>query len=270
MNEDGDVTHREVVEGNITRLHLYVRSLDKPFAWESGVFNYWPTGINDNLQVSLVYKDIIRDTYSSPLFRGSGLLTFNFATEIGEFEPLSDYAESFAEPLLLPWGGLNNAGDVFGCFETEVSRIRVHRNRVVSRVADTTAGFIAAGSNTWSELDARLPVGGTQANHVSYAAAACALDVNEVGQVVGGYQCIGRFSNGEDFWLLDPDDGLFDVKDLVAGDAADVEAFRAANEFKLVGITDEIDSETGYGIISGSASYSGPVFILTPRLVEQP
>ncbi len=163
MNENGDVTWRSIVEGNITTLHLYVRSLDELFSWESGAFNYYPTGINDNLQISLVSRYITTLYYSSPLFRGSGLLTFDVASETGDIEPLSGYAESFTEPLVLPWGGLNNAGTVFGCFETRVMRMRYKNGRVVDRVSNTTAGFIAADSDTWSELDARLRVGGAQA-----------------------------------------------------------------------------------------------------------
>ncbi|MEZ5323703.1 MAG: hypothetical protein R3F19_01350 [Verrucomicrobiales bacterium] len=188
MNENGDVTWRSNVEGNITTLHLYVRSLDKSFSLDTGERSYWPTGINDHLQISLVRWDRTGDYYMSPMFSGSGLLTFDVATEIAYIEPLGDYSYSWADPLLLPWGGLNNAGDVFGCFETKVSRVRYSGGRVVSRVADTTAGFIAADSATWSELDPRLPVGGAQANAISFAAATCALDVNESGQVVGGYQ----------------------------------------------------------------------------------
>ncbi len=76
-------------------------------------------------------------------------------------------------------------------------------------------------------------------------------------------------SPSEDLWLLDPEDGLFDVNDLVVGDLAEVDAFRAADNFRYVRITG-IDPETGYGIISGSASYTGPGFILTPRQIEQP
>lgn len=262
MNEHGDVTWRSVVEGNTTTLHLYVRSLDKSFSLHTGERSYYPTGINDNLQISLVRRDRTGDQYLSPGFAGSALLTFDVATETAFIEPLGDYAALWADPRTLPWGGLNNAGDVFGCFETEVKRTRVHRRRVVSRVADTTAGIIAADSATWTELDARLPVGGTQVNPFSYAAAACPLDVNEFGQIVGGYQCQGRFSSG-DLWLLDSVDGLWDVDDLVVGDLAEVEAFRAASEFRFVSLT-ESDPETGYGIITGSTSYYGPAFILTP------
>jgi len=69
-----------------------------------------------------------------------------------------------------------------------------------------------------------------------------------------------------DLWLLDPEHGLFDVNDLVVGDLAAVEAFRAADNIGLAHIT-EIDPETGYGIISG---YAGAGFILTPRLIQQP
>lgn len=274
MNEHGDVTWQSVVEGNITTLHLYVRSLDKSFSLVTGERSYRPNGINDNLQLSLVNKDSTGDLYSKSSYAGSSLLTFDVATETADIEPLGDDAGSWADPRVLPCCGLNNAGDVFGCFETEVSRVRYHRNRLVSRVADTTAGFIAADSATWTELDARLPVGGTQVNQFSYAAAACALDVNvnvnEAGQVVGGYQCSGRFSS-EDLWLLDHVDGLFDVDDLVVGDPAEVETFRAADGFRFVRITEAIDPEIGYGIITGTFSNdSGPGFILTPRLVDQP
>ena len=56
------------------------------------------------------------------------------------------------------------------------------------------------------------------------------------------------------------------MNDLVVGDLAEVEAFRAADNIGLVHIT-EIDPETGYGIISGYASSSAG-FILTPHLIE--
>ena len=266
MNEHGDVTWRSVVEGNTITLHLYVRSLDRSFSLVTGERSYYPTGINDNLQVSLVNKDFTGDLYSKSSYAGSSLLTFDVDTETADIELLGDDAASWSDPRFLPYGGLNNAGDVFGCFETKVSRVRYRNNRIVTRVADTTAGFIAADSATWSELDSRLPVGGEQVNLFSYAAAACALGVNEAGQVVGGYQCSGKFSS-EDLWLLDPVDGLLDVDNLVVGDPAEVESFRAANGFRFVRLT-QLEPETGYGIISGSAPYDGSAFILTPRLVE--
>ena len=192
-------------------------------------------------------------------------------TENAEIDDLGT-AETIAEPITLSWGGLNNDGTVFGCFETEVL-VKFRRGDLVSRSADTTAGFIAAGAATWTELDASLPSGSSLYSSVYYNGptgiqkAACALGVNEFGQVVGCYQMSARFLS-EDLWLLDPYDGLFDVNDLVVGDAADVEAFRAA-QFHNVHLTG-IDADTGYGIISGSASSYGPAFILTPRLIQQP
>lgn len=270
MNGHGDVTWWSLVEGNVTTLHLYVRSLDQVFSWESGAYNYWPTGINDNLQISLIYRSTYPTSYLIPIYGGSGLLTFNVADPDASYvDDLGDYASSWEDPRVLSWGGLNNAGDVFGCFETEVSRIRYRNGGVYHRVADTKAGFIAADSTTWSELDPRLPVGGEQTSRLGYDPAACAMDVNEARQVLGGYKASGFFA--EDLWLLDPVDGLFDVDDLVVGDPTEVEAFRAANNFSLVRITESIDPGTGYGIITGSFSNSdSPSFILTPRLVEQP
>lgn len=265
MNEHGDIASRMAV-GNGGTLQLYVRSLDKMFEYEQDLRGFTPTGINDNLQVSLVYSEFTSGP-TGPLFHGSGLLSFDVATETGMFDDLG-IAETIFDPMTVPWGGINNAGTVFGYFETRKPRIRLSGGNMVSRTANTTAGFIAAGSATWTELDTRLPTGGTLVNQFRYDAAACALGVNEFGQIVGGYQCGSRYFS-ENLWLLDPEDGLFDVNDLVVGDPAEVEAFRAANGFNFVRIT-EIDPETGYGIISGSASWSGPGFILTPHLIEQP
>jgi|GEM_PF-4119093 len=288
MNEHGDVAFRTHAARTITTetftwdttLYLYVRSLDKMFGWEQTVGDFTPTGINDNLQVSLVYSDYDEQfgnprTATGPSFHGSGLLTFiTYDVEKDEavivIEDLGT-AGTIEEPMTVPWGGINNAGTVFGYFETEAPRIRIRSGRMVSRSANTTAGFIVADAETWTELDASLPIGGsiykTSQWGAGYVAAACALRVNEFGQVVGGYQVVGRYVS-EDLWLLDPEDGLFDVNDLVVGNDADVEAFRAAYRFGFVHITG-IDTVTGYGIISGIASSSAG-FILTPRLIQQP
>lgn len=266
MNELGDVAFR-VAPGSNSTLHLYVRSLDKMFGWEQIDRGYIPTGINDKLQVSLVYQEFTWNTPTVIYNHGSGLLTFDAETEEAEWDDLGT-AWTNAEPITLPWGGINNDGTVFGCFETEAPRYRIRRNQLVSRSSDCTAGFIAAGAETWTELDASLPTGGTLRTPYSFDAAACALGVNEFGQVVGGYNKGSARYACEDLWLLDPEHGLFNVNDLVVGDLADVEAFRAADNIGLVHIT-EIDPETGYGIISGAASYS-EAFILTPHLIEQP
>jgi len=270
MNEHGDVAFR-VDDGFDATLHLYVRSLDKMFGWEQELRGFTPTGINDNLQVSLLYGDFGLLDRTIIHSRGSGLLTF-ITYDVEKDEAvivIEDLGTGWtnAEPITLPYGGINNAGTVFGCFETKKPRYMIRGNRLVSRSSDTTAGFIAAGAETWTELDASLPTGGTLENAWSFEAAACALDVNEFGQIVGGYNKVSARSGCEDLWLLDPEDGLFDVNDLVVGDLAEVEAFRAADTIALVHIT-EIDTETGYGIISGYAAGHG--FILTPRLIEQP
>ena len=268
MNEFGDVACRVVI-GNDATLYLYVASLDKMFGWEQNLRGFTPTGINDNLQVSLVYQELVFDypTYISS--HGSGLLTFDVATKNGEIEDLG-IATASEDPVTLAWGGLNNAGDVFGCFETRVSRVRYRNLRLVSRVADTTAGFIAADSATWTELDSRLPSGSTMSSSPwSFTAAACALGVNEAGQVVGGYNKRSSRYFAEGLWLLDPEDGLFDVENLVVGDIAQVDEFRSANQFGDVRLT-EPTPETGYGVISGWDSSYGAAFILTPHLVQQP
>ncbi|MEZ5326200.1 MAG: hypothetical protein R3F19_14205 [Verrucomicrobiales bacterium] len=266
MNEHGDVAFR-VTDGitteHVETLHLYVRSLDKMFGWEQDLRGYIPTGINDNLQVSLVYQEFIWVTPTVIYNHGSGLLTFDVATEEAVIDDLGT-AWTIDEPITLPFGGINNDGTVFGCFETKAPRYRIRGNRLVSRSSDATAGFISAGAETWTELDASLPTGSTLATPYSIDMAACALGVNEFGQVVGGYHKVSARYGCEDLWLLDPEHGLFDVNDLVVGDLAEVEAFRAANNIGLVHIT-EIDPETGYGIISGSA---GAGFILTPRLIK--
>ena len=190
-------------------------------------------------------------------------------TENGVFEDLG-IASTNGDPVTLPWGGINNAGDLFGCFETQAPRFRIHRNRLVSRTADTTAGFISAGSATWAELDPRLPIVSTLSSAHGFETAACALGVNEdAGQVVGGYNKESGRYFAEALWLYDPADGILNLDDLVVGDVAQVDAFRNPNQFGDVRIT-EHTPETGYGIISGWDSSYRAAFILTPRLVQQP
>ena len=162
-----------------------------------------------------------------------------------------------SEAVALCWD-IDDSGTVFGAYEDRAPKGR-------NRTSSAKAGFVIDGSLNWLELNPLLPVGSSSRGESTVQYAASALNANDAGQLLGGYEVWNSVSG--DLWLSDPQDGLFNLNDLVAGDPADTDVFRTADNLRNVEIS-EVESITGYGVISGNA-YGTPyrAFILTPVLV---
>ncbi len=84
MNENGDVVFMAAQTGWYSL--LYVRSLNTIFNFEQDYPGYMPTGINDNLQVSLILSGESDGT--GLVYHGSARLTFDPANESAMVEEL--------------------------------------------------------------------------------------------------------------------------------------------------------------------------------------
>jgi hypothetical protein len=136
---------------------------------------------------------------------------------------------------------IDNQGTVFGGFETSVSSSKRNRS------GDAKASVIGALDANGSELDPSLPSGSQGlGGREGIVMETCALEANESGQVVGGYDLLQIGSSS--LWGKDPVDGLFNIDDAVVGEVADVEASLASTEFRYVTISEP--NASGYGINS--------------------
>lgn len=262
LNGNGDIAFLGSTGGTWPRPFVYVRSEQTLFDYEGE--RYWPTGLNDHLELSVVAYSVtdLKSGANYPYWSGSARMTIiDPATGVAQVDDLGSGGGDYWNQPISYAMSIDSQGTVYGGFETTVSSSK--RNRT----GDAKAGVIGAALDAnWSELDSALPSGSEDlGGREGIVMATCALDANESGQVVGGYDVLQVGSSS--LWVKDPVDGLFNVDDAVVGEKADVEAFLASTQFRYVTISEPNGS--GYGLISCFDVYGG-AFILTPQLVSAP
>jgi hypothetical protein len=258
MNNNGDIV--AVGEDSLV---LYCRSLDQLFALPVPR-SEMPTGINDNLQISLVSW---RDEGQNG-FDGSFRYSFDPTATPTPTGVLKDLSSTLPGGSITLARDITSDGSVVGFYYANEARKRDRKAR---------ASFMDGDTLAWGEFDAPLPTGGDiwiTNSSTTLRPAASALGANEFGQVVGGYE-VQNLLSGTDLWMLDPDDGLLHLDDLVVGaDLGAVEDFRNWTWIWDVTIS-EIEPETTYGVIAGSMASDSLIsganmngFILIPRPVQ--